>query len=412
MVTSILRAGGCCLLLFFTACSLSRPVAEQNLAHLYSGNSPFAADFSLVASPEEVHVFAKIGFQFPEFSAARPGFWEKYRIRYQLRPGFESSRMLQSDSIGPEMLVSGTGWNPVFQLSFPLAAADRMLLLQVSHRSGGGEYAYVCRIPGEESGGPGPFAVFSSSGKIPLTGGLARQGDTLAIRSFDFRKQSVKAFFSPFSQGVAMPPMAGIPLLDTLPDPEYPVEIQLNEPMIFRQPGYYILEDSTGKRGCGFAVAEGDFPAPATAAGLILPLVYISTREERKSLQQAADAKEALDAFWLKISPQKDRARELIRKYYQHIETANRHFTISKEGWKTDMGMVMAIFGPPFQVFKGRDSEIWVYDKGHGPENSVFYFFRKQAGNFADIWELKRLSDYDKVWYGVVDLWRKGLIDR
>jgi hypothetical protein len=76
------------------------------------------------------------------------------------------------------------------------------------------------------------------------------------------------------------------------------------------------------------------------------------------------------------------------------------------------MGMVMAIFGPPFQVFRSRDAEVWIYDKGHGPENAVFYFFRKEAGNFADIWELKRLSDYDKIWYGVVDLWRKGLIDR
>ncbi len=45
-------------------------------------------------------------------------------------------------------------------------------------------------------------------------------------------------------------------------------------------------------------------------------------------------------------------------------------------------------------------------------ETAVFYFFRRRAGNFADIWELKRLSDYDKIWYGVVDLWRKGLIDR
>ncbi len=401
-----------CLLGIAAACAPLKPVSEQNMAHLYSRNAPVSADFSLAGSPEEVLVFCRLSFQFPEFSAEKPGFWDQYSLEYQLRPGFESSRALQRDSVRPDMLIRGSGLQPVFQISFPRAAEDRVLFLKIRTRFSADEYGFTCRIPGDESGELSPFALFSSRGKIPVSGAYAKAGDTLFIRSFDYRKDAIRVDFSPFSPAIAMPPMATMALLDTAPQPFYPVSIRLNEARIFRQPGYYLVRDSSGSGGFGFAIGEGEFPRLSTAQELISPMVYISTREERKAVQSAENPKLALDQFWLKISPQKDRARELIKRYFLNIEEANRHFTIAKEGWKTDRGMVMAIFGPPYQVFRTQDAEVWIYDKGHGPENSVFYFFRKRADNFADIWELKRLGEYDKVWYGVVDLWRKGLIDR
>jgi GWxTD domain-containing protein len=397
-------------MLFLGSCSLEKPAADQNMAHFYGRNPPFSVDFSVVASVDEVLVFCGLSFQFPEFPADKTGFWEKYCISYQLRPGFESSRVLLKDTLRQDMLIPGSGSRPVFQISLPGAEQNRLLVVKIRHRFATEESAFFCSIPAQDSPELSPFALFK--GKIPVTGRLARTGDTLNIRCFDYRKASVRVEFNPIPDAVAMPPMATVSLLDSTPPDTYPVITSLNEPRVFRKPGYYQVKDSEGSGGFGFLLTEADFPLLTRPQELIPPLVYISSRDERRELQNPDNPKLALDQFWLKISPQKDRAREIIRKYYLNIEDANRHFSQYKEGWKTDRGMVMAIFGPPYQVFRSEDSEVWVYDKGHGPENAVFYFFRKRAGNFADIWELKRLSDYDKIWYGVVDLWRKGIIDR
>jgi GWxTD domain-containing protein len=404
------RFSGLVLLVVSVSCTLEKTFSEQNLAHLYGRNPPISVGFSLAASPEEVVIFCGFTFQFPEFSAEKPGFWEKYCLSYQIRPGFESSRILRKDTLSQELLIRGTGMQPVFQIALPRSDEDRLLILKIRHRYATEETVYFCRIPGDASGELSPFALFK--GKIPVTNGQVKPGDTLLIRSFDFRKTSVQVEFSPFPDAVAMPPMATVALLDTSEPDYYPVSIGLNEYRVFRKQGYYKVKDPEGNGGFGFILAGSAFPGMTQSAELIPPLVYISSREERKALLSPENPKLALDQFWLNISPQKDRAREIIRKYYLNIEDANRLFSQYKEGWKTDRGMVMAIFGPPYQVFQNQEAEVWIYDKGHGPENSVFYFFRKRAGNFADIWELKRLSDYDKIWYGVVDLWRKGLIDR
>jgi len=403
------RFSGFIFLAIAASCAMEKPVSERNLAHLYGRNPAISVGFSFAASSEEVLIFCGLTFQFPEFSAEKPGFWEKYCLSYQIRPGFESSRILLKDTLRPEMLIPGTNLQPVFRFSFPKSEEDRLLVLKIRHRHASEESVFFCRIPAESSPEISPFALFR--GKVPVTGPV-KTGDTLSIRSFDFRKNRVEVEYSPFSDAAAMPPMATVPLLDPSEPPSYPVSVSLNEARIFRQPGFYQVKDPEGNSGLSFILADSDFPVLTRVENLIPPLVYISSREERKTLQNPENPKLALDQFWLKITPQKDRAREIIRRYYLNIEDANRHFSQYKEGWKTDRGMVMAIFGPPYQVFHNQDAEVWIYDKGHGPENSVFYFFRKRAGNFADIWELKRLSDYDKIWYGVVDLWRKGLIDR
>ena len=402
------------IFLLLTSCSGVKPVSECNLSHLYSLNPPLRAEFSTAASAEDLLVFCKLDFPYRETSAAQAAFWLKYRIEYQVRPGFESTRCLLKDSLGPENFLTGPDQKPVFRILIPEMEKrkDAVFVLKVCLRNSAEEYLFPWRLP--EPGNPdlSPFALFRGNGKTPVTGRMARSGDTLCIRSMDFRKTQVKVDFSPFSQMVALPPMATIPRPDTLPEQIYPLSIQLDERLVFREAGYYRVSDPQSGAGFGFLVGKNEFPQLSTAQELIEPMIYISTRDERNLLLQSANSKLALDQFWLKISPQKDRARELIKKYFLQIEQSNRSFSILKEGWKTDMGMVMAIFGPPVQVFRSRDTEIWIYDKNQSPESTLFYFFRQDAGNFGDIWELKRLSDYDKIWYGVVDLWRKGLIDR
>jgi GWxTD domain-containing protein len=183
--------------------------------------------------------------------------------------------------------------------------------------------------------------------------------------------------------------------------------------LVFDKPGYYFLPaNGLSKTGLGVMVAEPFFPRVTLPLELAEPMVYISTREERKNLLASPNPKQLLDDFWLKANSQKDIARKLIRSYFGHIEEANRLFSSHKAGWRTDRGMVMAIYGPPPQVYKNWDMETWQYDKSLGGENTVFYFTRRPAEKNPNIWELKRYNEYDRVWYGVVELWRKGIINR
>jgi GWxTD domain-containing protein len=207
--------------------------------------------------------------------------------------------------------------------------------------------------------------------------------------------------------------MAAIPTSANDFDQSYKVKFSPNQRVVFKEPGYYYLTSrNSSNQGYGFMVVENYFPGVTNPIELIDPMVYISTREERKNLLEANNQKLALDQFWLKINSQKETARKLIRSYFENIESANAFFSSHKAGWKTDQGMVLAIYGPPPIVYKNWDLEVWQYDKSVGVENTVFYFARKNYLKDPNVWELKRFNEYDRVWYGVVELWRKGVINR
>ena len=127
---------------------------------------------------------------------------------------------------------------------------------------------------------------------------------------------------------------------------------------------------------------------------------------------EAGNQKLAIDQFWLKSNSMKNAARKLIKDYFENIELANQLFSSHKEGWKTDQGMVMAIYGPPPMVYRNWDQETWQYDKTPNTESTIFHFNRRPYDKDPNVWEMNRYNEYDRIWYGVVELWRKGVINR
>ena len=101
-----------------------------------------------------------------------------------------------------------------------------------------------------------------------------------------------------------------------------------------------------------------------------------------------------------------ERAKEIIRNYYQQVEKANILFTNYKEGWKTDQGMVYIIFGLPTSVNESQETEEWIYNN---ETLKVKFTFDKLGNLFTDKhYDLVRKENYDKVWFRMVDSWRKG----
>ena len=120
------------------------------MAHVYARNSPATIQFAMAASPSSMLVFCRISFFNPEVSADQPAFWEKYKLDFQVRSGYESSTCLFTDSIKPEMLIRGSGSSPVFQISLPRTESDRVIFLRIRQRYARDEYLFDCKIPGDE----------------------------------------------------------------------------------------------------------------------------------------------------------------------------------------------------------------------------------------------------------------------
>ena len=72
--------------------------------------------------------------------------------------------------------------------------------------------------------------------------------------------------------------------------------------------------------------------------------------------------------FWKDRDPSPGTVvNELMDQYYYRVSYTNEHFTSFSPGWKTDMGMIYILFGPPddtqrsFSTGNRNTYETWYY---------------------------------------------------
>ncbi len=101
-------------------------------------------------------------------------------------------------------------------------------------------------------------------------------------------------------------------------------------------------------------------------------LRYIAYSDELKKLNRSKDEKkeENFRAFWAKRDPTPETSKnELMDEYYRRIQYANDKFGTWQDGWKTAMGMIFTLFGPPDDIEvnmygrDGRNYQRWTYFK-------------------------------------------------
>ncbi len=172
----------------------------------------------------------------------------------------------------------------------------------------------------------------------------------------------------------------------------------------------HLVMDTSKREGLTFFGFSKNFPDIKNVFGMVEPLRYISSNSEYEKLTETEDVKKHIDEFWLLKCGTEDRAREIIKKYYNRVQDANNLFTSYIEGWKTDRGMVSLIFGSPKTVRKARDEEVWFY----GEENNALalqFTFVQVDNPFSDNdYKLLRSPSYKSNWYRAVDAWRSGRV--
>lgn len=102
----------------------------------------------------------------------------------------------------------------------------------------------------------------------------------------------------------------------------------------------------------------------------IKQLKYIATDDEYDHMINAPPPKqeELFQEFWMRKDPSPSTPEnEKMEEYYRRVNYANRQFSGYGGGWKTDMGKVYIIFGPPSDVQRqpfshhSKPYEIWYY---------------------------------------------------
>ncbi len=141
---------------------------------------------------------------------------------------------------------------------------------------------------------------------------------------------------------------------------------------------------------------------PASIAELdqaIDELQYLTDKDTIDEMKKSAPEvkRQKFLEFWKKRDPTPVTERnELMEEYYARVAYANKNFGHYIDGWKTDMGMVYIIFGPPSNIERhpfdidSKPYEVWTYYEA----NREFVFI--DATGFGDyrlqnpIWDIWR----------------------
>ena len=210
----------------------------------------------------------------------------------------------------------------------------------------------------------------------------------------------------------------------TLADEQGTIEIEYRTPLPDR--GAYRFEvslkpvggeeDPKSLKARDFGVVSPNFPNIKSVREMAQAMVYLMPRSDYDEMMKIDDAdsmKAVMDRFWLENLENQDRASRVIEKYFNRVEEANRQFTNFKEGWKTDMGMIYVLFGPPYYVDRRVNYLTWIYGYNRNDPSRVFQFERARMDSdrypFTH-YVFLRNRNYHQVEYRQRQRWLSGSI--
>jgi GWxTD domain-containing protein len=256
------------------------------------------------------------------------------------------------------------------------------------------------------------FGIYINNLKIPIFSHFINKTDSFQLKSvlnhsrelYLVRyKNDFTAAQSPMATSIR-PSIASLTIDET-------IKVQTNTSIKLTKEGLYqIVEDTNStSTGFGFMLVDERYPRLTRPENLVKPLIYMSTSQELKAVNENPNSKQALDKFFLAITSGNQMvSKKIIKNYYHRIEEANRLFTSYKEGWKTDKGMVYTVLGPPNKVQRSRDREVWVYAQSTKFSEIIFTFNRKPNQFTENYYELVRYPEYQAYWFPFVEAWRTG----
>ncbi|NNE55464.1 MAG: GWxTD domain-containing protein [Flavobacteriales bacterium] len=173
---------------------------------------------------------------------------------------------------------------------------------------------------------------------------------------------------------------------------------------------YFLTSNPESGRGLTISVRDPFFPEVKTADMMGQTIRYITSRTEFEAMTNSDQPRAGIEQFWIDCAGSKEKARELIKVYYNRVREANLYFSHVVPGWKSDRGLIHIVFGNPKKVFQYPNKEVWLYGEEDNV-NSLQFTFRKVASPYGEeILALSRDQAYKTDWERAVTSWRNGRI--
>lgn len=407
------------VLSFFSSCNTN--THTTNYAHLYSGTSSILQPDYIIYHHREDSSNVYFNINSSELLYVRKDKSEPYHatvlVHYRLYSEIDSKVILDSASRKIEDITEEKLTKSIlgdFSIPVPMGNKYFLKILTTDLNRGSVDEAHLL-VDKRKASGSQFFLLKKFPEEIPLFTNYIVDDNELIVESqmnknSDFQGRFYNRNFPlaapPFSVTVSKP-------FKYAPDSIVTYTLDVDGKMNFtvQDSGFVQFQmDTSSRNGYTLFRQQVDFPLIKTTEGMVYPLRYICTKNEYNSFLSSKDLKKSVDKFWINKTGSKERGRELIKKYYNRVQTANEYFTSYIEGWKTDRGMISLIFGPPKVVNKSNDSETWIYGEETNTLSLRFTFNKVNNPFTNNDYKLNRGPGYRTHWYRAVDAWRSGRV--
>ena len=404
------------ILSLLVACFSSSYLNQKNLAHLYQKDKMFIHPtiqvFHINDSITNVLLMYNSIDLLHLSNEETNSFFADLKVSYNLYKSMESSVSLQSGSITFNHKSAVNDSNHVISGKIKLKIKNgEKYILELLHSDINRKHTHqnFCTIDKLTPNSAQNFILNDEDGNI-IFGNTVQTGESFIIKH---NKKEPNIYCRYYNRHFATP---APPFSINNPKPfDFDADstfiIKESDTIQFSHTGFYHFQvDTLTTNGFTVFCFKPAFPYISTTEEMMGPLKYLTSKKEFQNIIESKNKKEEIDKFWLKNSSSPERAKYLIKTYYNRVQDANLFFTSFKEGWKTDRGMIYIVFGPPSTIYKSSESESWIYGSEKNYLSYNFNFINVDNPFTNNDFMLNRSNVYRYSWSQALETWRRGKV--
>ena len=377
---------------------------EENIAYWNNINSELQLNHNVYFDNGLAQIYLEI-------SLNRGQTLEQYHFIYELHESYHTLNIRESDTLDIRAHIIAEKGN-TFYCKFELPENEKtdLAIFRIVNKRTGIDYVYDIPFIEDYNFSTDGLVLFDEGGEIPYLKSFINQGTPMQVQSIDPYNGPVYVFYYSQYFDEAVPPMVieddraakGLKIDSTF-------IVGPGDPFTLQQKGlYFFQKDSSSANGIGIRVEDQYYPLVKNIDEVLEPLIYISTRAETDEIRNAANKRAAFEKYWINLVKVPNVATATVSKFYDRVEAANFLFTNFEEGWKSDMGMIYIVYGPPNDVYKSEEIIDWVYSRDLTMPVIRFSFYKVKNVFTPDHYTLLRKKNYENNWFKSVELWRTG----
>lgn len=403
-----------------SACTPSASSNSQNVSQIYRSSQevlhPSYAIFHRTNTTSELHFRISSKELLYSRQGGNDNFTARLSLHYRLLSSYEnvgvidSATILINDTYSPAIRDIMTKLD--FSATFTNAYNMEIFLTDLNRNTTTRAYLVVDKVTQATRQN---FLVLSKETKTPIFRDYIGKDEKIFIRHRGNMYSRLTVRYYNRSFPMPEPPFstANNEAFEYKADSIFTLEVSDKDTagITFPKKGFYHIQaDPQTQDGLTLYRFDEDYPMVKRPDQMLPPLTYITSKNEIDKLKSYSNPKAAVDSFWVWAGGSHDRARELVRKYYNRVQDANIFFSSYVEGWRSDRGMVYLVYGPPNTVYRSSGSENWVYGEENN-FNSLTFSFVKVINPFTDNdYRLERNQVFRTGWYNAVEMWRQGRV--